>query len=410
MPQKKQLRIAQLKLGIFIVVVIFLFLALILQQSWGLNWFSGTVRVVTYLTDVGGLKPGAPVWLAGIEIGRVRSVTIINPQNYEDNALIYRRIEEITETIEAIQALPERSAVEEKKLRGLYDDIRSLKRNIRMVEVSFEIRPEYLDRIGSDSEVSIESKGLIGDSFIGISPGATGVRPPIRGEYYVIESTQSPGFREIITGANDVVANFGVLSEHFKGLVQKITAETITDGVSNVLSEAQKTVAMANKTFSQAASLLAAMEKGEGTVGKLVTDPALYNRLVELLEKFNALAENIQNGNGTLGKFINDPSLYESANATLQKAESVMSRIESGNGTLGKLTADEALYERATATLDQLAALIEEINRGEGTIGRLLKDPSLYNNIDQSMSEINKLFYDIRKDPKKFLTIRVKLF
>jgi len=87
-----------------------------------------------------------------------------------------------------------------------------------------------------------------------------------------------------------------------------------------------------------------------------------------------------------------------------------MARIESGEGTLGKLTTDEAMYERTTAALERFATMIEEINRGEGTIGKLLKDPSLYNNLDQSTSEITKLLYDIRKDPKKFLTIRFKLF
>ena len=410
MPQKKQLRLAELKLGVFIIAAIILFLALILQQSWGLNWFSNSVHVVTYLTDVGGLKQGSPVWLAGIEIGRVRSVSIIKPEEYDGNAQVYRRIEETAAKIKEIQSSSEPSEDLARKLREVQSDVRNLKQDIRMVEVLFEIKPEFLDRIGSDSEVSIESRGLIGDSFIDISPGATGDKPPLKGAYYVIESMQSPGFREIITGANDVVANFGTLSEHFKSLTQKITSDTISSGITNIIDDVQKTVGQANNTFSQATSLLTAMNEGEGTIGKLVSDPTLYNRLVESLEKFNSLAENIQNGNGTLGRFINDPSLYESATATLQKADAIMARIENGEGTLGKLTTDEALYERTTAALDRFAALTEEIERGEGTLGKMLKDPSLYNNLDQSTSEITKLLYDIRKDPKKFLTIRIKLF
>ena len=410
MPQKKQVRLAELKLGIFIVAAIILFLALILQQSWGLKWFSDSVHVVTYLTDVGGLKSGAPVWLAGIEIGRVRSVSIIKPENYEGNAPVYRRIDEVMEKIEAFRALPELSATEEKDLRDLQNDVRELKQNLRMIEVLLDIGAEYLDRIGIDSEVSIESRGLIGDSFIDISPGATGIKPQMLGEYYVIESVQSPGFREIMTGANDVVANFGVLSSHFKELTQRITSDSISGGVTNILNDAQKTVDQANRTFSQATSLLIAMREGDGTIGKLVADPALYDRLVESLQKFNTLAEKIQNGDGTIGRFINDPSLYESANATLEKADAIMARIEKGEGTLGKLTTDEAMYERTTVALERFATLIEEINRGEGTLGKLLKDPSLYNNLDQSTSEITKLLYDIRKDPKKFLTIRFKLF
>jgi len=409
MPQKKQVRLAEFKLGIFIVAAMALILGLILQQSWGLNWFSKSVHVVTYLTDVGGLKSGAPVWLAGIEIGRVRSVSIINPEKYEGNAPIYRRIEETYSRIETIQALPELSTTDEKALRDLHDDIRSFKQKIRMVEVLFEIQPEYLDRIGYDSEVSIESRGLIGDSFIDISPGATGVKPPLQGENYVIESMQSAGFREIMTGANDVVANFGVLSEHFITIVEKISSDTIS-GITEILNEAQGAVNQASQTFSQANSLLSAMQEGDGTIGKLITDSTIHDQLAESLSKINDMIGKIQNSDGTLGKFINDPSLYESAGAMLQKVDTLMARIEKGEGTLGKLTTDEALYEQTTVAIDRLATLMEEINSGDGTLGKLLKDPSLYNNLDQSTSELTKLLYDIRKDPKKFLTIKFKLF
>ena len=42
-------------------------------------------------------------------------------------------------------------------------------------------------------------------------------------------------------------------------------------------------------------------------------------------------------------------------------------------------------------------------------MGKLLKDPSLYNNLDQSTAEISKLLYDLRQDPKKYLTIRFRI-
>ena len=410
MPQKKQVRLAELKLGIFIVVTLVFLLALIMQQSWGLNWFSKSAQLVTYLTDVGGLKAGAPVWLAGIEIGRVRKVSIISPEDYAGNTEVYKQLEELQEQLRALEASPETSPAKARAIREIISDIRDRKLDLRMVEVLLEVRPEFFDRISRDSEVSIESKGLIGDSFIDISPGTFGVPPLKKGDYYVIESMQSAGFREIMTGANDVVANFGVLSENFKNLTQKLTSDKIGSGVADILGDTQKTVRQASLTFTRAASLLAAMQEGDGTIGKLVSDPALYNRLVESLEKFNSLADNIQNGNGSIGKLINDPALFDSASAMLKKAENIMARIENGEGTLGKLSTDEALYARTTAALDRFATLTEEIDRGEGTIGKLLKDPSLYNNLDQSTAEISKLLYDIRKDPKKFLTIRFRIF
>jgi phospholipid/cholesterol/gamma-HCH transport system substrate-binding protein len=407
MPAKKQIALAELKVGIFVTIALVLLATLILQQSWGINWFASSAKVVTYLPDVGGLKAGAPVWLAGIEIGRVKRVTIVPPEAYPGNAPIYR---DIDRTQKEIDAYRKKSPVPQKMIDDLEDHIRELKQNIRIVEVQLEIRQQFLNRIGSDSEVSIESRGLIGDSFINISPGVVGHLPPKRGEYYVIESMQNPGFREIMTGANDVVANFGVLSEQFKTITQKINPEKIGNSVADTIAELRETMRKAGVTFTEITHLIQEMNGGKGTFGRMVTDPALYERLIDSIENFNKVAERIQNGNGTMAKLINDPSLYDSATATLKKADIMMTRIEQGEGTLGKLSKDEQLYESSKRALTSFATLVDEIEQGKGTMGKLLKDPGLYNNLDQSTAEISKLLYDLRQDPKKYLTIRFRVF
>jgi phospholipid/cholesterol/gamma-HCH transport system substrate-binding protein len=407
MPQKKQLTLAEMKVGIFVTIALLLLSALILQQSWGLSWFSKSLKMITYLSDVGGLKSGAPVWLAGLEIGRVRKITIVPPEVFQGNARIYRRIEELKKKIDTTDpTLP----AAKKNIEDMHNEIRDLKSDIRIVEVQLEFRPQYLYRISRDSEVSIDSRGLIGDSYINISPGTYGELPPKQGEFYVIESLQRPGFREIMTGANDVVANFGILSQQVKDIVMRFNADRVGAGIAETLEDVQATVKQANQTFTRASQMIEQLRNGNGTVGKLVSDPELYNRLADSLEKFNTIAEDIQNGKGTIGKLINDPSLFNTANETLQKANVVMERINKGEGTLGKLSKDEALYERTRTALERFATLAEQIEKGQGTMGKLLKDPSLYNNLDQSSAEITKLLYDLRQDPKKYLTIRFRLF
>lgn len=407
MPPKKQIALAQLKVGIFVTIALFLLAILILQQSWGLNWFSKSAKALTYLPDVGGLKPGAPVWLAGIEIGKVRDVSIVAPEMYPGNAPIFNQIGECEKELQTIDSkLP--SA--EKLAEELKDHIRALKAELRLVEVQLEIRQQYINRIAGDSEVSIGSRGLIGDSFIDISPGTRSGLPPKRGDFYVIESIQRAGFREIMTGANDVVANFGVLSEQFKTITQKINPERIGANVSDTITELRETMKRAGETFSETTRLVQELHSGKGTFGRVVSDPTLYERLIASFEKFNRIADSIQNGNGTMSRLINDPSLYDSATKTLQRADVMMARIERGEGTLGKLSKDEELYESSKRALTRFAALVEEIEQGKGTMGKLLKDPGLYNNLDQSTAEISKLLYDLRQDPKKYLTIRVRVF
>ena len=407
MPQKKQVTLAKLKVGIFVTVAFILLSALILHQSWGINLFSKSARIITYLPDVGGLKPGSPVWLAGLEIGKVRKVSIVAPEIYAGNSEVFSKIEAINNQIQAID--PKLSS-DRQLITKLNDDIRDLKLNIRIVEVLLDIRMQYLDKIDSRSEVSIDSRGLIGDSFIDISPGTTNIPPPRKGEFYVIESIKQPGFREIMTGANDVIANFGVLSKRVQDIAAKIIPDNIGTDITGTINSLQDTITAANKTFTQASVLINELHSGQGTFSKIVNDPEAYTRLTEALEKFSAVAENMQHGTGTFPKLINDPAMYDAATRTMENTDKITGRIERGEGTLGKLSKDEALYERSKRALESFASLVEQIEQGEGTLGKLLKDPGLYNNLEQSSAEITKLLYDLRQDPKKYLTIRFRLF
>jgi phospholipid/cholesterol/gamma-HCH transport system substrate-binding protein len=407
MPNKKQVSLAQLKVGIFVTVSLLLLAFVIMEQSWGIEWFSSKVKVMTYLPDVGGLKQGAPVWLAGIEIGRVRKVTIVPPEIYSGNEPVFRRIAEIKKEIEGIDPKMPNSA---QRIADLQDEVRNLKLEVRIVEVQVDIRKQYLDRVSKDSEVSIESRGLIGDSYIDISAGTYGVRPIKQGDFYLIESIQKPGFREIMTGANDVVANFGVLSDQIKNIAAKIDPSKVGTGVGETIKDAQNALHHADQAFTNASLLIEDLRKGEGTFGKFVSDPGVYQRLSDSLDKFNQIAEKMQNGSGTFSKLINDPDIYDKANSTLKKAEAVMDRIDKGEGTLGRLSKDPQVYDSTKQAIDRFASIVDQIDKGNGTLGKLLKDPGLYNNLDQSTAEITKLIYDLRKDPKKYLTIRVRLF
>ena len=396
-----------MKVGLFVTVALILLAAAILQQSWGVRFLTPIVNAMTYLPNVGGLKAGAPVWLAGIEVGRVRRVTIVPPEIYAGNIPIFHQVAELKKRMEAVDP---RSPNAKEVIADLFDQLRTLKAEMRFVEVQMEIRSEYLNRISRDSEVSIESRGLIGDSFIEISAGTYGVPPLKSGDYYLIEGARTTGFREIMTGANDVIANFGVLSEQVKNIAFKIDPAKVGSSMVDTMNDLQRTLQQAEQTFGRATALVEDLRSGEGSFGRLVADPTLYRRLLQSLDKFNKIADEIQNGSGTLAKLMKDPSIFDNANETLRKAEIMMDRIEKGEGTLGKMSKDPALFDSSRKALDKFSSFVEQADRGEGTLGKLLKDPGLYNNLNQSSAEITKLLYDLRQDPKRYLTIRLRLF
>lgn len=407
MPTRKQSAMSELKVGALVSVALLLLALFILQQNWGVSLFATMIKAVTYLPDVGGLKPGAPVWLSGIEIGKVRQVAIVPPEVYAPNREVLQRIRAVQDQISRLDM----SVVGADALRDRYeDDLRGLKLDLRVVEVQLEIRAQYLSRLSRDSEVSIGSKGLIGDSFIEVSPGTYGVPPEKRGEFYLLESLRQTGFREIMTGANDVIANFGVLASQFKNIAAQINPERVAGQATQTLSDMQTTLRRATVAFERASVLLDELHQGKGTIGRLVSDPKLYEELTTTVQKLNETTDLLQSGPGTLPKLLNDPELYDRATATMKKAESLLERIDKGEGTLGKLSRDAALYESTRKAVERFTAVLDRIEGGEGTIGKLLRDPSLYNNLNQSTAEITKFIYDLRQDPKKYLTIRFRLF
>ena len=57
--------------------------------------------------------------------------------------------------------------------------------------------------------------------------------------------------------------------------------------------------------------------------------------------------------------------------------------------------------------VDQVVAGLES---GRGTAGQLLHDRQLYENMNRAVLEVRELIAEVRKDPRKYLNVRVSIF
>jgi phospholipid/cholesterol/gamma-HCH transport system substrate-binding protein len=85
-------------------------------------------------------------------------------------------------------------------------------------------------------------------------------------------------------------------------------------------------------------------------------------------------------------------------------------RLNKGDGTAGKLLNDAALYNRLTSLSDRFDVLLTRLNDGQGTAGQLLKDKQLYENMNGVVTDLRALVDAIKKDPKKYLNVKVSIF
>jgi ABC-type transporter Mla subunit MlaD len=92
--------------------------------------------------------------------------------------------------------------------------------------------------------------------------------------------------------------------------------------------EARSTVDAVSDAANSAKSVLAKVDKGEGTLGKLVNQDLLYAESTEAMKNLREIMQKINRGDGSLGMLVNDDSLFKSARATLQKVDNATETME----------------------------------------------------------------------------------
>jgi phospholipid/cholesterol/gamma-HCH transport system substrate-binding protein len=94
----------------------------------------------------------------------------------------------------------------------------------------------------------------------------------------------------------------------------------------------------------------------------------------------------------------------------MSEANGLVDNINQGHGSLGKLAKDEELYNRMNDTFNRLNTLATRMEQGQGTLGKLSTDPALFNNLNESSQSLKEFLADFRKNPKKYLSIKLHIF
>ena len=138
---------------------------------------------------------------------------------------------------------------------------------------------------------------------------------------------------------------------------------------------------------------------GEGTIGKLLKDDAMYEEMKGMMENLNQVSERLANGESTLGKLLSeDDRTYDDMQEIVNNFRSVSERIANGEGTLGKLLAkDDVLYQDIQASASSLREITDKINVGEGTLGKLVEDDQLYVEAQKLLEELRAAIDDLRE-------------
>jgi len=263
----------------------------------------------------------------------------------------------------------------------------------RKVEFVMKVKSRYLSEIPDDSTVGVASTNLLGGNYLNIVRGRSSKTVQAGGELVSLVAVDP----------------------------QKLLAQ-----MSNEFQQIDAIVARANQ-------LLNDVSEGQGNIGKWSKEG--MNSFNAVSREYARLMNDVQNGHGNLARFLD---LMTQVQATPKRLDDVMAGSQSRQGTAGRypgftkeldgLTKDVQqltdslnaktgpsaritdLEQRYNELMTRVQATIDRMNSGQGTVGRLMVNSQFSAALTNTSSEFQALARDIRANPRKFLSLRVRLF
>ena len=241
-------------------------------------------------------------------------------------------------------------------------------RNLRLV---LQIDETVKEQIRRDSKGKLRTMGLLGDKAFDITPGTPRARVLQEGDTVTV--APSLDYEAVIAQASGAVTDLVALTRDMRA---------ITGGIV----------------------------RGQGTVGQLVTNRALYDNLNGTLARANAMLAQFQNPNGTVGRMLNDPTLYNRLTGVIASTDSLVTTLNSTKGTAGLLLRDSTLYRNMVGITRGADSLMRSLTNGQGTASKLLTDQTLYDQLNKLVTDLSAVLADVRRDPSRYTKGLVKVF
>jgi len=244
---------------------------------------------------------------------------------------------------------------------------------MRNLKITVGVDQNLQDQIRTDSKAQIRTMGLLGDKIFDISPGTP---------------------RHSILKAGDTIAVTPALD------------------YEQVLAQAAGAVGDVVELTHDMRALTSGIVRGEGTLGQLVTNRALYDQLTSTLSRTNSMLARLQNPNGTVGRLLDDPLLYTQITGMVASTDSLLRAVNSAQGTLGKMMRDTVLYGNLVRISHGADSLMRMLTTGNGLASKLLTDQTLYDQLNKLVTDLNAVLADVRRDPARYMkgAIQVKVF
>lgn len=338
------------KIGLLIGSALTIVGALVwLLTGGGIGLFASKIDVRTYMPDATGLGVGGPVRLNGIDVGAVKRIVI-----------------------------------------SRYLDAQ------RAVRVDLRVESKYAPRIPVDSQTSIGSDTLIGDKFVDIAAG--------KDRRIVAEGS------ELRSEPADTAADKADLIYSIQNSLRKV--DDILIAVASPDTPLGHYV-MEDKEYQSAIHSIEAFEASmrglvaRGTPTGDVVFGTNYSKWDKSIRGIDDTLAAIQRGEGSAGRLYTSDDQYNQILAKVRDLRKSIADFRAQMAKTGSSLQNDEAYQKLTRMLASVDRSLAALNRGEGQFGQLLTSPQLYESLAGSLNNLDAFLKDFRSNPRKYLRAKV---
>lgn len=220
-------------------------------------------------------------------------------------------------------------------------------------------------KIPADAVASVEQSSLLGSNYLGITFGSPGA---------ALLKDQDEIMTKATIDMSEVISQLGNLGSKLEQVIGDI-GKTMGGGESgNLFQRLDKLVTdngpKLTETIGNLQDITNKINRGDGTLGRLVNDPKMHDELLASVTEIKAAATEARG-------FISD-------------TKGLVADVKSGKGALGVLLYDEPSANSIKVTLGNLREVSEKLARGQGTLGKLINDDSLYLSVQSTMKKVDR--------------------
>jgi phospholipid/cholesterol/gamma-HCH transport system substrate-binding protein len=353
----------RLRVGVFVLAALAAFVGTIYALGARARLFEARYTIHAEFTEVGGLKEGATVRLAGVQIGRVTGIYLPGQPGGR-------------------------------------------------VRVDMTVGRQFADRVRKNSVARIETQGLLGDRIVELGVGTADAPPTRDGD--TIASREAMDLAGMIREGAGLMELARQTADSARRTLERLDraverVDRVVERVENgpglahaLIYDEPVALRSLNATLAATQALLARVERGEGAAGVLTgadgTEAA--RRFVAAMDRLGRMLDRPGAEEGLLPTLLFDPQykpVLEDLRVVARNLRDVSERVVGGRGTLGALLRDEGDGLRQTTedlrvAVANLRAITDKISQGEGTLGALVEDPTVYEKLVQILDGAQRSF------------------